>query len=94
MFILFVRHQHGRDRWLEMVDHADWNSLVRDAADYVMGEYSGGEVVGAVEVETSTIVQDAKPRHDLWKAIREEMRERPDFHRYAREIESRMNNYE
>ena len=43
MYLLVVRHKD----WTEMLEYADWDNLVRDAADHELGEYDG-DVVGAV----------------------------------------------
>jgi len=78
MFILFVRHNKGRENWLELVDHTSWTDVVRDAADYEMGEYDG-QVMGAVEVDQADIVTGANLRLDLWSAVRDELSQRKAY---------------
>lgn len=80
MFIMIVRHRHGRTigEWLELVDYTDIQDAVRDAVDYQNGEYSG-EVLGLIEINVGNIVQDAALRYDFWEMVREALRENATY---------------
>ena len=77
MFLLLVRHAG----WTETLEYADWDSLVRDAADHEGGEYgNSGRVVGALELAfRGGDLANAITRSDLWDDIYAELRLNPQW---------------
>ena len=79
MYLLMIDHGD----LVEPVVHQNWEDAIREAIDHEMGEYSGTQVMGVVEVVAASIVANAIVRHDAWDQIREGCRERPDWQKHV-----------
>ena len=90
MYLLLVRHKD----WTETLEYADWDSLVRDAADHEAGEYRG-EVVGAVEltIRNGRLI-NTTTRADLWDSIWTELRFNPHWRAMQANAEKWSNRHE
>jgi hypothetical protein len=84
MYLLLVKHSTH----VETLDYDDLNALIREAADYEKGEYSG-RIVGAVEMifHKSGDLHSTQTRPDLWDDIWTELRSDPVWRKTQASLE-------